>query len=841
MVLSASRGGIRAALLLGLLGAGQQARAESFSLSHVLRIDAIEVLQPPQIAVYLTHLDRNGGVVPFDKQKPHLLFVNSEHRYEPISAQRFDQSDKSLEVLLVIQASSAMEPFMGPLRDSTRDFVDLLPKRSQIGVLTYAKTVLTTQAAAPPDQIKDTLKMLAATDSAEPNLPDALQAGLDRLAKSQAFRRVLVVVSDGLTASGSDATFLEIGDRAFEGGVELNTIGVALPGLTAGFKNLKKLHVQGRGSYRPTEGPSNIAPAFKALANEISGQHVLRYAVPKHFNGKVGVFQIDGGGIKRSSPKRFELPVHNPTNYALYIGLGVGVLVLLIVIGVVIKLKGGKKEPKPAAKPDLFNKPGVVIKPENTTAGMVVKPEDEKPQPKVETVPQATKPTPPQPATPQPAPQPGATWNTRPKAPEPPSEPKPAPAKPEPTKPQPANPILPSPTAFFDQGKKAEVQSGIANAPPERPQPEKPAGGRWNAKPREEPPKPAKPAPVQAQRVAEGGLGLPSPTAFFDAQSTKDKEPEPPRRPPQAAQPTAEMPRHRPQSSDDVELPSPTGFFDAAMLRGEPKADEDDDDEMIQTMIGAGSPAIPPASTDATLLPTAGMPAMSAQMVAAAKAAPPPAHESPKAPLANFVVASTQILEINELTQSQGLGWIVPLSSGSYDTVPLKDAMTIGPSASADVVVKGLGDQGRVKRSGNRWFLEHDQRTVGLHDGERFWLGGKEFLFKSAERLTVEEMQASPFLHVMGGPDNGRRISLREGERAVVGSHGSCDGLLRGAGVGARHMIALVEGEACRLIDLGAEYGLVHEGRRVFQVKLKPGERVKVGGIELEFRVPQAA
>ncbi len=820
-----------------LLAWSAQVRAEPINRAPVFRIDAIEALQPPQIDVFLTHIEQAAGVVEFNAAKPHLLFVNSEHRYEPLSARRFDQTDKSIEVLLLVQVSSAMEPFMSQLQNGTRDFVDLLPKQAKVGMLTYAKSVLRTYAASGPQEIKANLAQLRATDSAEPNLPAALQASLDRLANSQSFRRVLVVVSDGLTVAGNDGTFLELGERAVKGGIELDTVGVSLPGLNAGFKNLKRLHVQGQGVYLPTEGPDKIQPALKELAEGISGQLVVRYSVPKHFNGKLGIFQIDGGGIKRSTPMRFQLPLYDPTPWPLYIGIAIGAALLLIIVGVVLLKKKGAKKPKATA-------------PSPLQGGMVIKGNDDDGPPTQLGVSRPNDTRPPQPAviagvgnvppdrndTPQMGAGSYGSKDTQELPPELVS--------------QLGATGAADPLASFREEKAPEPES---------------KGNRWNAAKG-----PAAPAPKKAPAQGLEKIALPSPTAFIDSHAVPQ---EGAKEPPQKEVPTANVrpgqpssePREAP-SEGGLDLPSPTGYFDASELQatidaGRPPGEMPDNFESFEATESLDEETDSlNEETDSlneenepTLLGGGGQPLLTAADIAKAKAEAEAKAQAEKAPeealrgavgrpaLGGFVVASTQILEINDLTKTQAVGWVVPLSTGTFNTYPLKDGLTIGPTKSADVVISSLGDQGRVRLSGGRWFLDHDQRSVALRDGERFWMGGQEFLFKAAERLGVVEERAEPFLHVIGGPDNGRRINLKEGDRAVVGSHGSCDGLLRGSGVGPRHIVVSVAGGACRLIDLGSKHGLVHGGRRVFTVNLRPGDRVKVGEVELEFRIPRAA
>ncbi len=80
---------------------------------------------------------------------------------------------------------------------------------------------------------------------------------------------------------------------------------------------------------------------------------------------------------------------------------------------------------------------------------------------------------------------------------------------------------------------------------------------------------------------------------------------------------------------------------------------------------------------------------------------------------------------------------------------------------------------------------------------------------------------------------HGRALPLR-GERLHIGRHPACDLVLQDATVSRHHAIVRRDGEQWVIEDAGSRHGTWVDGERIqFGASLRPGQRIRVGSIEL--------
>jgi hypothetical protein len=70
-----------------------------------------------------------------------------------------------------------------------------------------------------------------------------------------------------------------------------------------------------------------------------------------------------------------------------------------------------------------------------------------------------------------------------------------------------------------------------------------------------------------------------------------------------------------------------------------------------------------------------------------------------------------------------------------------------------------------------------------------------------------------------------------------VGSHNSCDLVIRGTKVDKRHALVLLEGRTCIISDMGSEAGIWHRGEQVGYKKLHSGDEITLGNVRLMFAI----
>jgi hypothetical protein len=347
--------------------------------------------------------------------------------------------------------------------------------------------------------------------------------------------------------------------------------------------------------------------------------------------------------------------------------------------------------------------------------------------------------------------------------------------------------------------------------------------------------RPAKPEPVKDGDRADTKIArredLPDPPR------PRASIPEPDTVPPKADLPRIDEPKEAPkvwQRSEDpprdeqpatpfAALPRPTEFL--RMMGGEP----------APTPSVAAVPQVVPPSTgdlestqpllapkledlDATIIPPK---------------APPLEENAPR-----FSTNRTQVISSLELESVDVAGWIVPIPDGQ-PTLILKNGFTIG-TQSGDHRVKPKADRPKDARFDldalGRWVVTTSKGTRALEDGDTFDVGASTFLYKFAARFPMAATDRTPYLQIVGGIDDGRRIRL-DGPR-IIGSDPAASGIVRGRGVQPRHAVARVEGGACQIADLSGDGGLETDGKRVPITKLEPNQEVRIGAVRLVFRVP---
>jgi serine/threonine-protein kinase len=106
--------------------------------------------------------------------------------------------------------------------------------------------------------------------------------------------------------------------------------------------------------------------------------------------------------------------------------------------------------------------------------------------------------------------------------------------------------------------------------------------------------------------------------------------------------------------------------------------------------------------------------------------------------------------------------------------------------------------------------------------------------------LDSSETAAPGALEFVEGPLQGKRFELPEGE-FVVGRQPDCNLVLDTAQASRRHALFLREGEKLTVRDLESRNGILVNGVRALESKLRVGDRVRVGGETLVVVPPKKA
>ncbi len=201
----------------------------------------------------------------------------------------------------------------------------------------------------------------------------------------------------------------------------------------------------------------------------------------------------------------------------------------------------------------------------------------------------------------------------------------------------------------------------------------------------------------------------------------------------------------------------------------------------------------------------------------------------------------TSMLALSELDQVDVVAWLVPLE-GAFETLVLRDRFRVAVGSGDYSVEAAEGHPVEavfdLDPAGNWAVAKRGGSSDGvrlLRDNERFFVGATEFLFKLAARFSSKQ-HAAACLQVVGGVDDGRQVALPEGVVVCVGTDQSCSGVIRGEGLGPRHLLAERRDASCQVADLGCEAGVVLNGEKIGVTTLRPNDEIQVGALRLIFR-----
>jgi hypothetical protein len=202
----------------------------------------------------------------------------------------------------------------------------------------------------------------------------------------------------------------------------------------------------------------------------------------------------------------------------------------------------------------------------------------------------------------------------------------------------------------------------------------------------------------------------------------------------------------------------------------------------------------------------------------------------------------TQVMAVEEIQSLDFNAWIVPLFEADFTTQVIRPDFRVGAAADSDFQVTGdrvrdLEGMFQLTDQGYRLLTWDDAATemlVEMTDGLEFKIGHFPFVYSIAKRFADRQVGAVR-LEILDGIDQGRSIALEDGVAYVIGSHASCDLVVRAGNVGSRHAIALRKDRRCLMADLGATGGITKGGEPLGHGQLSPGDEIKIGDIRLLY------
>lgn len=278
------------ALLLG--GLAGRAGADG---SDRLRLQRLSRSGSADVAAYLTHVRGDGALVSGHAASDFKLTVDGVDLGPGTRALPFSETKEPIYLVAVVQLSSPAEPMLEELRRGLRALADaaLALPGSHVDLIGYAGEVKRLCEGCSPAQLRAVIDRLAIDpEGAEGRLLEAVQVGIDLLRSQPAGARKLVaLVSDGIDLNNERRGFTEVGRRAEQAGVVIDTVGYA-PFDPGKLRSLTELTGRSGGVERVAKQPAEVAPRLAALASEIGGQQVVTFTPPIAIEGGKHEYQV---------------------------------------------------------------------------------------------------------------------------------------------------------------------------------------------------------------------------------------------------------------------------------------------------------------------------------------------------------------------------------------------------------------------------------------------------------------------------------------------------------------------------------------------------------------------
>jgi hypothetical protein len=244
-----------------------------------------------------------------------------------------------------IAVPSSEEAPLEKVKEAASQLLEGMSPKWRVLVIEYASEVTAHPPFRPAAAASGAVEELQPDDEAsELRLTDALRAALAELGKTPERRKLIVVVSDGISAQMERRSFRALGDAAAKAHVPIHSIAFSPNDDRLPLLNLGELSKRSNGTFRWARSAADLRKQIETLADELTKQYVLTYKLDaRSLDGKT--FLLSANGIS-SNPLRFEGHAKRTLAWWIY-AAPITLLVLLI-----LALAGRgrrKREPAPIA------------------------------------------------------------------------------------------------------------------------------------------------------------------------------------------------------------------------------------------------------------------------------------------------------------------------------------------------------------------------------------------------------------------------------------------------------------------------------------------------------------
>lgn len=350
--------GVLAALCV-LAGTAGTAAAQNSKL----RLERFGFDKLPDVRVYLTFTEDDGTVIAGRAATDFKLLLDGAEQGAGTNLVTFDQVKEPIYVIGVVQVSSVVsERALSEIKQGMRRINEVVASTAggRMGLLAYASQTNRLIESGVSSEVDAAIgKLHVEGEDSETHMIDSVRTAIDLLkAQEKGRRKLIVLVSDGIDVNNDKKLFTDIGNRAQQAGIVIDSVGYAEFDPSK-LKNLTEMTKRCYGVDRVAKVPTEIGPRLDAIVDEIQKQYVVTFPTIIAGDDKDHTFQVTheaGGKPVYSGTVNEKLP-SKPIGVAvpkeggksrlwLWILLGVGALVAIVVIYLLTR-----KKPQPEEKP----------------------------------------------------------------------------------------------------------------------------------------------------------------------------------------------------------------------------------------------------------------------------------------------------------------------------------------------------------------------------------------------------------------------------------------------------------------------------------------------------------
>lgn len=335
-------------LLLGSLLAARPAAADDVKV----HLEGMALDKLPMLKTYVSIVDSDGK--PVRANSGYKLHIDQvEQKDLTVQFQPFAEAKEPIDVVVVVQLSPVMEPAIRQVREGIQKLAKALAKghpESRLGIIGYASEVKRLEDLSRPNEVaRDLEKLQIEQDASEVRMVEAVRVAIDLAREHSDRRRRVILFSDGIDANQGKEAYADVGRKAQQAGVVLDSVGFA-PFEPGRLRSIIEISRLSGGTARRCKAADDVPANFNQVADGIFSTAIVTFGLTTSGDNAQHALQVsyhNGREDVLSEPVQVQLPPFEPAEPAghgwlFWVGVvGGGLLGLIVLLFIIGKIMGG--------------------------------------------------------------------------------------------------------------------------------------------------------------------------------------------------------------------------------------------------------------------------------------------------------------------------------------------------------------------------------------------------------------------------------------------------------------------------------------------------------------------